>query len=101
MLENIRSYYIAKIVFSFIELKNVYRIVKYNKSLLNKLKINSLYFKLLSRKYLIYGNNRKVCEYSIYNDSLLFEGEYLNGKRNGKGKEFNDLTGELFLKVII
>ena len=24
------------------------------------------------------------------NDELLFEGEYLNGKRNGKGKEYYD-----------
>ena len=23
------------------------------------------------------------------NGSILFEGEYLNGRRNGKGKEFN------------
>ena len=24
------------------------------------------------------------------NDELLFEGEYLNGKRNGKGKEYDE-----------
>ena len=24
-----------------------------------------------------------------YNDKLIFEGEYLNGERNGKGKEYN------------
>ena len=28
---------------------------------------------------------------------LLFEGEYLNGKRHGKGKEFN-AEGELILE---
>ena len=26
---------------------------------------------------------------------LLFEGEYLNGKRNGKGKYFNPWNGKL------
>ena len=31
--------------------------------------------------------NGKGKEY--YNDYLDFEGEYLNGKRNGKGKEYN------------
>ena len=29
------------------------------------------------------------------NDRLEFEGEYLNGKRNGKGKEYNLFTGKL------
>ena len=28
-------------------------------------------------------------EYDEYNN-LIFEGEYLNGKRNGKGKEYNE-----------
>jgi len=32
------------------------------------------------KEYAIYGN---------YINKLIFEGEYLNGKRNGKGKEFN------------
>ena len=31
------------------------------------------------------------------NFKLIFEGEYLNGKRNGKGKEF-DQNGKVFMK---
>ena len=54
MLDNIRSHYITQRVFSFIESKKAYGIVKYNKSLLNKLKINSLYFKSLCERYLIF-----------------------------------------------
>ena len=88
MLENIRSYYIAQIVFSFIDIKETYKLVKYNKSLLNKLKINPLYFKIRSKKYLIYEKNKKVREYSILDDTLLYEGEYLNGEKSGKGKEY-------------
>ena len=34
-----------------------------------------------------------VKEYK-YNGKLIYEGEYLNGKRNGKGKEY-DYKGEL------
>ena len=30
----------------------------------------------------------KVKEYNRFFDKLEFEGEYLNGKRNGKGKEY-------------
>ena len=34
--------------------------------------------------------NGKGKEYNGFNDDLLFEGEYLNGKKNGKGKKYND-----------
>ena len=38
--------------------------------------------------------NRKGKEY--YSDGkLLFEGEYLNGQRNGEGKEYNFINGKL------
>ena len=39
--------------------------------------------------------NGKIKEYE-YNNIIKFEGEYLNGKRNGKGKEyrFGDLVFE-------
>ena len=42
--------------------------------------------------------NRKGREYND-NADLIFEGEYLNlsGKRNGKGKEYND-DGELIFE---
>ena len=38
--------------------------------------------------YELKNGNGKVREYDINNDKLKFEGEYLNGKRNGKGKEY-------------
>ena len=31
----------------------------------------------------------------INTNKLIFEGEYLNGKKNGKGKEYNDYNGKL------
>ena len=36
----------------------------------------------------------KIKEYYFYDSKLMFEGEYLNGERNGKGKEYNKY-GEL------
>ena len=39
--------------------------------------------------YELNDGNGKVKEY-YDNDKLKFEGEYLNGKRNGKGKEYYD-----------
>ena len=43
---------------------------------------------LFEGDYLNDKRNGKGKEY--YNDKLEFEGEYLNGERNGKGKEYND-----------
>ena len=98
MLENIKSHYITQLAFSLINLKTRYNLVLYNKSLRNTLNINSLYFKNLSTKYVIYGKNRIAREYRVYNDALIFEGEYFNGKRNGKGKEYYFVNGNLIFE---
>ena len=41
--------------------------------------------------YELINGNGPVKEYQQGSDYLLFEGEYLNGKRNGKGKEYDDI----------
>ena len=40
-------------------------------------------------EYINGEKNGKGIEYDISSKTILFEGEYLNGKRNGKGKEYN------------
>ena len=45
-------------------------------------------------EYLNGEKNGKGKEYE--NNELVFEGEYLNGKRNGKGKEYNITNGKKF-----
>ena len=40
--------------------------------------------------YELKNGNGKVKEYSDIDGKLTFEGEYINGKRNEKGKEFNE-----------
>ena len=87
MLENIKSHYINKLFFSHIDEKKKLEMVKYNKSLQNKLEIKMINYKLFSKKYIRYEIDGKVREYN-YDDKLFYEGEYLNGKRNGKGKEY-------------
>ena len=39
-----------------------------------------------------YLNGKRNGKGKEYNITLYFEGEYLNGKRNGKGKEYNYST---------
>ena len=49
-----------------------------------------------SISYELKNGNGKVKEYNN-NGILEFDGEYLEGKRNGKGKEYDDL-GELIIE---
>ena len=90
MLQNSKSIYFLKRLFTFVEEKNKLDIIKYNKNMQNILDISLINYKTFSGRYILYGKNGKGKEYDIYNDSLLFEGEYLNRKRNGKGKEYYD-----------
>ena len=56
----------------------------------NKLDINIKYYKIFSGRYIIYESSKKGKEYNGYTNKLLYEGEFLNGKRNGKGKAYPD-----------
>ena len=76
--------------------KKKLELIKYNKSFQNKININLINYQCFSGKYIIYESKDIVKEYNGFDDSLIFEGEYLNGKRNGKGKEY--LKGELIFK---
>ena len=87
MLENIKSSYIYKIIFSYIDDKRKLNLFKYNKKSQTKIDINIYHYKYFSKKYIVYENNGKGKEYYDFG-ALIFEGEYLNGQRNGKGKEY-------------
>ena len=90
MLENIKSSYFIKIIFSFLNEKTKLKLLKYNKCLQNIMNINLINYKISSGRYIVCEENGNIKEYSSYDDELLFEGEYLNGERNGKGKEYFD-----------
>ena len=105
MLENIKSVYFIKILFSHVFERNKLQIIKYNKNLQNKIDITLLNYKIYSGKYIIYGKrNGKGKEYDG-EGNLIFEGKFKNGIKynkikkkiiseikNGKGniKEYNE-----------
>ena len=90
------------------------KLVKYNKDIQNKICIDIINYKIFSGRYIIYEPKRKENEHNSYNDTLIFkeeikgkeyhilnnaliyEGEYLNGERNGKGKEYGLLGNLIF-----
>ena len=98
MLKIVKSSYFIRIIFSFMDEKQKLKLIKYNKSLKENMNIRLVSYKIFSRKYIIYETNKKGKEYDTYldkNDVLIYEGEYLNGKRNGKGKEYNHINNEV------
>ena len=86
MLKRIKSFYFIKILFLYINEKQKLDKVKYNKSLQKNIDISIINYKHFENGYVIYEANGIGKEYNGDDDSLRFEGEYLNGRRNGKGK---------------
>ena len=90
LLNDIKSKYIVKEIFSYLDEKSKLNTIIYNKQLHKLLGIDLKTYFINSGKYKIGGKNGKGAEYSLVENKLMFEGEYLNGKRNGKGKEYYD-----------
>ena len=112
MFKEIKSTYFPKIIYTFICEKRKLNLLKYNKTLQNSLNISLINYKILSGKYIIKETKENWKIYNAYDETLLFEGNYisgygreyiknkliyeggyLNGKRNGKGKEY-DIFGK-------
>ena len=89
MLDKIKSLYFLKNFLELIDESKKLNIFKYNKSLQNKIDISIINYKILSGRYIIYESKNKVKEYLSETDALVFEGNYVNKKRNGKGKEYD------------
>ena len=92
MLNKIRSKYILKYIFFYIIEKRQLQLAYYNKILQSNLGKSLINYKILSGKYIIYETNTRAKIYNAYNDEIIYEGEYLNGKRNGIGKEYYDTS---------
>ena len=78
MLKKIKSYYLIKFVYSFIEEEQKLKLVKYNKSIKKNLDISIINYKFFSGKYIIYETNKIGKEYYGSSDILSYSGEYLN-----------------------
>ena len=100
MLENMKSTFFIRIIFSFLDEKVKLKIVKYNKNLQKKLDIEVINYFIFTKKYIVKEKDgfSKVYFYNPdyedkYDDTLIFEGKYLNGLKNGKCKEYDPQDG--------
>ena len=87
MLTNVKASYFMKVIFGYLDEKKKLKVAKYNKSIKNILDLSLMHYRLFSTRYIIYEANGNGKEYNK-NDKLIYEGEYLNGERNGKGKKY-------------
>ena len=88
MLKNIRSYYFHMKVFSYMPEERKLKMLKYNKTLQSYLNIGIINYMHFKNKYIVYDTKGIGKEYDYYSGKLIYEGEYLHGERNGKGKEY-------------
>ena len=86
MINKIKSPYSLEIIFSYINENKKLNILMYNKKLLSKLQLNIQSYKNFNGIKIINKYRRK--EYS--NGQLIYDGEYKNNERNGKGKEYSN-----------
>ena len=96
MLNKVKAKYFLKVLFSYVSKYKKLELAKYSKHLQNNLDRRLIHYKIFSERYILYEPDGKRKEYDAYSDVLRFEGEYLNGKRNGKGKEYNFCGSLLF-----
>jgi len=78
---------IIKKICNLLNAKRKLKLVLYNKKLTKILNLSPIDYMKLSIIYIIEDKNGKRREYDSYSDELIYEGEYLNNKRNGNGKE--------------
>ena len=88
MLKNVKSKFIIKVIFLYIDECSKLKLVKHNKNFQKIININIINYKYFSRRYIEYGQNGKGKEYNFFG-ILEFEGDYKNGQRNGNGTEYN------------
>ena len=89
-LRNVKSNYIFKLIFSFLEEKEKLNILKYNKLYQKQCSKTIDDYKNISGRYKKDGINGLGAEYLLNKKILIFKGEYLNGKRSGYGREFEN-----------
>ena len=85
-IRDIKSSYIIKTIFLFFNKKKRLNMIIYSKEMQNILLVDINYYKKISGRYKIGGKNGKGKEYILDTNRLIFEGEYLNGKKMEKEK---------------
>ena len=98
MLRNIKCDFSIQYLFFHIFERRKYKIVKYNNSYKKILDLAIIDYKKFSGRYIEYEtkDKDKGKEYDSFTNEIVFEGEYKNGERSGKGKEYDKFGNLIF-----
>ena len=96
-LNSIKSKRIFKCIFSLLDKRKKLILLNYNKTLQYKIGVDIDDYKKETKTEKLGEKNGLGKEYIISSNILMFEGEFLNWKRNGKGKEYYE-NGEIKYK---
>ena len=88
MLKKIKASFFLKVLFFYLSEGQKLKVARYSKYLQKIIDRRLIHYKIFSERYIVYGQDGKGKEYDWHNGCLRFEGENLNGERNGKGKEY-------------
>ncbi len=84
MLKNVKSFYIKEIFFSFVSEIKQLNLIRYNKALQKEFNIKLDNSQILWGKDIIKDINGTTKMYNAFTEKLIFEGEYINGKKKRK-----------------
>ena len=77
-------------------MKKKLQLITHNKAVQKKLNVNLINYKLLSGKFLTHETKEKVKIYQTFTNFVIYDGEYLNGKKIGKAIEYTPLGRKKF-----
>ena len=92
----IKSAYIAIEILSYLNKNKKFELIKYNKRINHFLGYTLDDYKKISNRYIIYEKSNKGKEYLLDSNIIVFEGQYKNAKRNGKGNEYDEKGNLIF-----
>ena len=96
MLKKIKSNFILKKLYDYVNTKRKLQSIVYNKKIQKKLGLNLIDFRRQSGRYLEKEND-EIIEYNSYNHQKLFVGHYSNEKEMEKEKNIMKME-PLYLK---
>ena len=89
-LKDIKSFYVTKEIFLYLNEKQRLNLIRYNNQLQKFFRVDISYYRKKCDKYIIFLDNGRMKLYDSKTNELLYDGECLNGKRNGKGEEYRN-----------
>ena len=98
MLKEIKSLFVLRQIFDYCKEKSkLLEMIIYNKECQERLGITIENYKNYNRLYKILDEKGKMIYLTIDRNDLIFKGEHLNGKKNGKGREFYNIESNDYI----